>query len=83
MDSASPQLDQTEGLGVHRCFMYAPSLCEAQIHAARPRQGCQAGRYFLGAPPSGWEARWGEGARTSLENQEWCPRTSYHGETRT
>lgn len=111
-DSASPQLDPSEGLDmscVYRQFTDTRSLChslyEEQLHTAAPghthAQGqscehgrCEAGRYFLGGPPSGRETWW-DGTRSlvppsksSMENHEGCERNmphitavhNYHGE---
>ncbi|XP_072249456.1 single-minded homolog 1-A [Leuresthes tenuis] len=98
-DSASPQLEQSEGLDTsysYRQFSDPRTLCyslsEEQHHTTSDndhthfhthgqgqsceRGRCEAGRYFLGAPPPGRDTRWGSArsfvplSKSSLESHD-------------
>lgn len=99
-DSASPRLDHSdspEASCVYEQLHAAASGRRAHAQAPSCQRGrCEAGRYFLGAPPSGREAWWGGArpllslTRSSMEKHEGCPRNltqvtaahGCHGETR-
>lgn len=90
-DSASPRLDHGDSPDsscIYRQLPDSRSLCHSlqgkQLRVHAQGQGCQhgrceAGRYFLGAPPSGREAWWGGAlTRSSLEKHEGWHRTLVH-----